>query len=533
MAHKGKEKGLKRWTATADYLTAQIPGHRFELVPLDWDGMHDYIKTGDAEFVLSNPGLYVEFEVNYGLRRLVTLMNLRQGKAVNSFGSVIIKRSDRDDIQSIKDLKNRHLIISDHGGWGGWQVGWMEMLKQGFDPYQDLAQLSTSGSHDKTVKAVLSGEVDAGVCRTDTLEKLAGQGEIDLNDIALISSKNEFYPEFPFLLSTDLYPEWPFSAMPGVDDDLLKKVSSALIRMPKSNQAARTGDYAGWTVPDNYQKIHTVFRTLKVPPYENYGASEHSAQQTPIDLTEAEEKWLQEHKIIKVGGELDWAPFDSINAQGNYDCIANDYLKLIAKKTSLKFEVNTGQSWNELLSSLKNKDLDLLPAIFHTQEREEYSEFTTPYWTLPDYIFTHVGNKTISSFADLSGKNVASVNGYTTTHWLKDNHPEINVVIKENILEALIAIQNKEVDAFVGDNISTNFIIKDNLINNIKQLTRVKEKQPEKIHMAIREDYKLLHAIINKAFTSISPQENKAIKSKWSNKVAKGNENKILDIGLT
>lgn len=123
MAHRGKEKGLGKWTATADYLTANIPGHRFELVPLDWDGMRAYIQTGEADFVLSNPGMYVEFEAGYGIRRLVTLKNLRLGEAVPNFGSVIIKRADRDDIQGVEDLAGKHLMMSSHTAWGGWQVG--------------------------------------------------------------------------------------------------------------------------------------------------------------------------------------------------------------------------------------------------------------------------------------------------------------------------------------------------------------------------------------------------------------------------
>jgi len=271
MAHKGKAKALKKWTATADYLTAQIPGHRFELVPLDWDGMRAYIQSGEADFVLSNPGMYVEFEAGYGIRRLATLKNLRLGEAVPNFGSTIIKRADRDDIQSIENLEGKHLMMSSHTAWGGWQVGWMEMLRQGFDPYKQLGQLSASGSHDKTVMAVLAGEVDAGVCRTDTLERLAGRGDIDLKEIALITGKNEQYPRFPFLLSTPLYPEWPFAATDNVDAELLEKVTIVLLNMPADSQAAHQGKYAGWTVPENYQPVHEVLRTLHVRPYEHYG----------------------------------------------------------------------------------------------------------------------------------------------------------------------------------------------------------------------------------------------------------------------
>jgi len=271
MAHRGREKGLRKWTATADYLTAQIPGHRFELVPLDWDGMRAFIQTGEADFVLSNPGMYVEFETDYGIRRLATLKNLRLGNAVPNFGSVIIKRADRDDIQSLRDLKGQHLMMSNPTAWGGWQVGWMEMLEQGFDPHEELGQISSSGSHDKTVMAVLAGEVDAGVCRTDTLEHLIERGKIDPDDIALITSKNPQHPKFPFRLSTDLYPEWPFAATREAESDLLEEVTRVLLSMPPDSRAALDGKYAGWTVPENYQPVHDVLRTLRIRPYEHYG----------------------------------------------------------------------------------------------------------------------------------------------------------------------------------------------------------------------------------------------------------------------
>ena len=260
------------------------------------------------------------------------------------------------------------------------------------------------------------------------------------------------------------------------------------------------------------------------------GKNETSTQQDAIELSDEERKWIEAHKVIKVGGELDWTPFDSVNAQGNYDCIANDFLKLIEKKTGLKFEVTTGKSWNELLNSLKNKDLDMLPAIYYSKEREEYLKFSTPYWVLPDYVFTHADNNSISSFFDLNGKKVAAVNGFSTTNWIRNNYPEINTVIKENILDALVSVQNKEADAFLGDSVSTRYILNDNLITDIKQLINVREKKPEKIHMAVRDDYEPLLSIINKALDSFSFLEIKEIKDKWLSKLE---QNKKINIGLT
>src|SRR5687767_10401006 len=36
LAKRGEDQAVKMWTPTADYLSAEVPGHRFQLVPLDF-----------------------------------------------------------------------------------------------------------------------------------------------------------------------------------------------------------------------------------------------------------------------------------------------------------------------------------------------------------------------------------------------------------------------------------------------------------------------------------------------------------------
>ena len=511
MAHKGKEKGLKKWTATADYLSAQIPGHRFELVPLDWDGMREYIKTDKAEFVLSNPGLYVEFEVNYGLRRLATLINLRQGQAVNRFGSVIIKRADRDDIQNIKDLKGKHLMMSSHSAWGGWQVGWNEMLEQGFDPYKELAQLSASGSHDKTVMAVLSGEVDAGVCRTDTLEKLASKGKINLDEIALISSKNPLYPNFPFLLSTDLYPEWPFSAMPGIDNDLLKKVSSALIRMPENSQAAVTGKYAGWTVPDNYQKIHTVFRTLKIAPYENASTNEAPARHIAIGLTEAEEKWIQDHPGLKFTGDPNWLPFEAFNNKGEYVGIVAETLKLIESLTGIEFTRVPTSSWLESVALSEKKYVDVITET--TDADREHLIFTKPFLINHLIIIMRDDESFVEDLNDINDKKIAVIKDYGYVTKIKEQYPDINFIDVADIKTGIADISTGKIDAMITTLAYASYSINQMGATNV----RIVGKTPlvTKIGLGVRKDYAPLVSILNKAIETITEPEKLEIYDHW------------------
>jgi len=105
-----------------------------------------------------------------------------------------------------------------------------------------------------------------------------------------------------------------------------------------------------------------------------------------LGLTEDEKTFIEEHPVIRVGGEVDWGPFDFVDEQGNYSGVANDYLNVISERTGLQFQVET-HSFNELLNKLRAGDVDLLPAVFYSEERSKFSNFTTKYHQLAQYIF--------------------------------------------------------------------------------------------------------------------------------------------------
>ncbi|MCP3942001.1 MAG: PhnD/SsuA/transferrin family substrate-binding protein [Desulfobacteraceae bacterium] len=271
MAKRGKEKAIKKWQPTADYLTEHIPGYKFVVCPYDWDEIRRVVANGGADFVLTNPGMYVEFETLYDVRRIATLKNLRLGKPYTSFGVVFFRRSDRADIVTYKDIEGKSLAAVEATAWGGWQVGWWQLLQMGIDPYKDLGGLFFLGSHDNVVLAVQDKKVDVGVVRTDTLERMAAEGRIDLKNFTPLWLNKKYGDSFPFWLSSKLYPEWPFATASHTPMELNERVAVVLMSIPAESRAAKLGNYEGWTVPSNYQPIHETLRKLKVTPYEHYG----------------------------------------------------------------------------------------------------------------------------------------------------------------------------------------------------------------------------------------------------------------------
>ena len=206
-----------------------------------------------------------------------------------------------------------------------------------------------------------------------------------------------------------------------------------------------------------------------------------------IAFTDAEKKWLAAHSKIVVGGETDWAPFDFVDQTGKYVGIADDYLKIIEEKLGIEVEMVTGPSWDELLTMLRRKEIDVLPAIYHSKEREAYVHFTAPYLKLNEFIFTSSDNQTIASFEDLKDQTIVVVKGYTIEGYLRSNYPDYDLIAVPTIPDALHKLVTGDADAFIGDIISTSYNIRELMLIGIKPIAKVPVPGPS-VHMGVRKD---------------------------------------------
>ena len=288
LAKRGTTHCLAKWTPTAHYLTDWIDDASFIIIPLGFDEIFPAIEGQKVDFLLANPALYMESSVRFGVERIATLNNLRNGKPYPVFGGVIFRRADRDGIRGLDDLKDKHFIAVDCNSFGGWDVAWRLLKNHGIDPFRDFSELSFGGTHDAVVYAVRDGEADAGAIRSDTLERLAQEGKIRLDDFQVIhqAEARTTFKDFPFLLSTRLYPEWPFARLNHTPRSLAKELSQALFSIKPDTPAAITGHYYDWSIPLNYQPVRECLMELRIPPYQ------HHNELTIIDIITCYLYWL-------------------------------------------------------------------------------------------------------------------------------------------------------------------------------------------------------------------------------------------------
>ncbi|TYQ26268.1 PhnD/SsuA/transferrin family substrate-binding protein [Pseudanabaena sp. UWO310] len=267
LARRGISRTLQLWQPTADYLSNQL-GHTFTITPLDFKQINPSVANGEVDFIVANSSLYIEFETLYGIKRLATLKRARRGKDYTVFGGVIFRRSDRQDIQTLQDLIGKNFAGANEKSLGAWQAAWREFHALGIDPRRDFLSLQFTGTHDAVVYAVRDRLVDAGSVHTDTLEQMALEGKIHLEDFEIINQQTQYGEEFPFALSTRLYPELPFAACRQVNNDISEQVAIALFQMNKlAPEVALAANSQGWTIPLSYASVHECLRELRLGIY--------------------------------------------------------------------------------------------------------------------------------------------------------------------------------------------------------------------------------------------------------------------------
>ncbi len=259
LAKRGYAYARQRWNPTAEYLSQTLPAYRFEIIPLDFEEVRMAVMSRQIDFLITNSGYYVELEFNHRLKRLATMINLLGTEEQRVFGGVIFTRSDRRDIDSLEDIVGKSFWAVDRLSLGGWLAAWGEFYRRDIRPVRDFSLLKFAGTHDAVVAGVLNGEADAGTVRTDTLERMAEEGWIDLHRIKVLNRQSGD-KTFPYLLSTRLYPEWPFAALPHVPDLLAAQVAESLLRLSATSDAARSAKIGGWVRPLDYQPIHDLLR---------------------------------------------------------------------------------------------------------------------------------------------------------------------------------------------------------------------------------------------------------------------------------
>ncbi len=267
LAFSGEEYAKKTWQPTIDYLNQKIPKHHFSLTaiePSNIEYLEQLTEEKKLDFVITQPITFVELQIKYGASSILTLVD--ESKA-SSFGSVIFTKSG-SNIKSFNDIKGKKIAGATPKGLGGWLIGYNEILLNDVDVV-DEASVDFLGVQGNIVNAVIDNKIDVGIVRTGVIERMINQGKVKREDLFVLNQKQ--IEDFPYLISTRLYPEWALVKTKHISKSIAKQVASALLLMKPGSSQAKARGYWEWVTPVDYQPIHDLMKKLRVGVYQNYG----------------------------------------------------------------------------------------------------------------------------------------------------------------------------------------------------------------------------------------------------------------------
>ena len=267
LAFRPKPETYARWRPLVDYLNTAGLGRHFTLEALTYPELEAAVKARRVGLILTQPGHYILLTQREGLLSpLATLVEESGGHALASFGGVMLARADQRDIQTIADLRGKRIATSSIESLGSYQMQALELLHQGIHLPEDAQVIETGQPQDKAIRELLAGRADVAWVRTGVVEAMSREGRLDISRLRVVNPRKA--PDFPYLLSTALYPEWALSAMPWLDEDLARKVAAAILGLPHQGETTRTAHIHGFTIPGDYRPVDELMRQLRVPPYD-------------------------------------------------------------------------------------------------------------------------------------------------------------------------------------------------------------------------------------------------------------------------
>ncbi|MCX4189616.1 response regulator [Methylophaga sp. OBS3] len=244
----------------------------------------------------------------------------------------------------------------------------------------------------------------------------------------------------------------------------------------------------------------------------------HDAVNNPLSLPNAnlnmeELAWLNAHPIIQIGADPDWRPFEFVNQQGYHQGIIADYMEMITDQLGVAFALQPKATWQEVVESAISGEIDVLPGLSRTPDREKHFLFTQPYISIPSVIITPKGTPRLSQLSDLGDRTIGVIEGYSYNEWLKDAYPNANTVPVKSISEGLTLVEEGALDAMIANKLSAIDRVNSLGLSNLK--VNFVTSYNFELAIGVRKDWPELVKILNKSLSQITPAQHDSLRRNW------------------
>ncbi len=232
------------------------------------------------------------------------------------------------------------------------------------------------------------------------------------------------------------------------------------------------------------------------------------------------ESFSSVERRLTVGSELDYPPFALVTPKGKADGYSVDLIKAATEAMELDIHFRVGP-WSEVRTALEDREIDILPLVGYSKERDEKMDFTKPHTIVYDSIFIRKGEADkfgdFKSLADLKDKKVIvlradNANDYVTSIGI----PEENIILADTNPDGMKMLSEGKYDYVLMPKLMGLLITQDLKLDNIQAYGPPVEDYTRAFCFAVKEGDVRLQTLLNDGLNIIKANgEYDKIYEKW------------------
>ncbi len=233
-----------------------------------------------------------------------------------------------------------------------------------------------------------------------------------------------------------------------------------------------------------------------------------------VDLTREEEEWLAVHPFLRFAVTDFINPVDIVNDDGTYNGLNADLMILLNKKLGTRIVPEFFSKWSDVVEAALTGAVDGVFSFSRTPEREQHVFYTRPYAYDPIVVITRQDNQEIKGWADLKGKRITVVKGFSVADEARGQIGDGELIEVDEAQKALRMLSLDEIDAHIDYLIPYGNALKDSGVTGLK-IADARNTESGSFRIAIHKDQPILFSIIQKGMNALTRAELASLEIKW------------------
>ncbi|MDD4734881.1 MAG: transporter substrate-binding domain-containing protein [Kiritimatiellae bacterium] len=218
---------------------------------------------------------------------------------------------------------------------------------------------------------------------------------------------------------------------------------------------------------------------------------------------------------ITSAGEVDYPPFCTLDDEGNLTGFSIELLQASLAAMGREASFQTG-IWANVRGLLERGEVEVLPLVGRTPERENLFDFTVPYMVLHGAIVVRDDTHDVSDLRSLSGRRVAVMRGDNMEEFLHREKRDFEICLTDTYAQALEGLANGLYDAVLIQHLLALRLIQELGLSNLLVVDQLLEGFAQEFCFAVKEGDAQNLAMLNEGLAiAVANGTHRHLHAKW------------------